>query len=153
VWTSGGVLLGVIAVGVTGWLWLDPVIAIVVAINIVWSGAKLLRASALGLIDTALPEADIAKIKAILQSYEHRGFAWHALRTRQAGARRFVFFHVLVPGHWSVQAGHNLLEQIESEIRCEFPRVTVSTHLEPLGDPAAMADTKLDREETVTAQG
>ncbi|MBX3082235.1 MAG: cation transporter [Anaerolineae bacterium] len=146
VWTSGGVILGVLAVGLTGWLWLDPIIAMAVAINIVWSGVKLVRASALGLIDTALPAPEIAKVKTILESYAHMGFQWHALRTRQAGARRFVFFHVLVPGNWTVQAGHNLLEQIESDIRREFPLVTVSTHLEPLGDPAAMADAKLDRE-------
>ncbi len=146
VWTSGGVIIGILAVGLTGWLWLDPVIAILVAINIVKSGVQMLRASALGLIDTALPAHEIAKVKTILQSYEHMGFQWHALRTRQAGARRFVFFHILVPGDWTVQAGHNLLERIESDIRREFPLVTVSTHLEPLGDPAAMADANLDRE-------
>jgi cation diffusion facilitator family transporter len=151
VWTSAGVAVGVVAVGLTGWLWLDPVIALLVALNIVWSGVKLVRQSALGLMDTALPADQLAQIRAILDSYTHEGVQWHALRTRQAGARRFIFFHVLVPGEWSVQAGHNLLERIESDIRGYFPMTTVSTHLEPLGDPLALVDATLDRPDKVDA--
>lgn len=146
VWTSAGVVVGVLAVGVTGWLWLDALIAIGVGINIVWAGVKLVRHSVLGLMDTALPPDQVAKVKGILDGYAaQKGIQWHALRTRQAGARRFISFHVLVPGHWTVQVGHNLLEQIEAAIRAEFSFTTVTTHLEPLGDPAALADATLDR--------
>jgi cation diffusion facilitator family transporter len=146
VWTSAGVVLGVLAVALTGWLWLDALIAIAVAVNIVWAGVKLVRHAVLGLMDTAWPPEQVAQVRAILDEYaKAQGIQWHALRTRQAGARRFCSFHVLVPGRWTVQAGHNLLEQIEGAIRRAFPLTTLTTHLEPLGDPAALADATLDR--------
>lgn len=146
VWTSAGVVIGIIAVTVTGWTRLDPILALAVAVNIVWTGINLLNQSFLGLLDTALPPADRQTIEAILDRYRNQaGIQTHALRTRQAGARRFVSFHILVPGWWSVRQGHRLLEKVELEVRAALPGVTVFTHLEALDDPASYDDTTLDR--------
>jgi cation diffusion facilitator family transporter len=145
VWTSAGVLVGVGLVAVTGWMRLDPIVALVVAANIVWSGFHIVRDSVEGLMDSALPSKDQALIQKVLDSYQENGIEFHALRTRQSGARRFVSMHVLVPGDWSVQEGHILVEQIESEIRATLSNVTVFTHLEPLEDPLSWADVSLDR--------
>ena len=146
VWTSAGVVLAVIGVTITGWQRLDPLIALVVAGNIVWTGVAILRQSFLGLLDTALPAADLATINTILQRYQERDdIHTHALRSREAGARRFVSFHILVPGWWSVHEGHRLLEEIEDEIVEALPGITVFTHLEALDDPASYDDTTLDR--------
>ena len=146
VWTSVGVLAGVGLVALTGWLWLDPLIALAVAANIIWSGFGLVRRSMLGLLDTSLPDEELRTIQEVLDRYERNGIHSHALRTRQAGARRFVSLHVLVPGDWSVQRGHTLLEQIERDIRTALPNTNVMTHLEPLDDPCSFEDTGLDRE-------
>ncbi len=145
VWTSIGVIVGVAAVALTGWQRLDPIIALLVAVNIVWAGAQLLRRSALGLIDTALPVDDLAKIESVLARYRGSGVAFHALRTRQAGMRRFVSVHVLVPGAWTVLQGHHLAEQIEHDLSSTLPNTTVFTHIEPLEDPSSWDDTQLDR--------
>jgi cation diffusion facilitator family transporter len=148
VWTSVGVLVAVGLVAVSGWLWLDPVIAIAVAINITWAGTRIMRGSAMGLMDTALPAKDMAALKAILDMYDQDGVKYHALRTRQSGARRFVSLHVLVPGLWTVQRGHRLLERLEGDIRKGLDNVTVLTHLESLEDTASFEDQSLDREKT-----
>jgi len=145
VWTSGGVLVGVALVWVTGWLWLDPVIAILVALNIVWTGWQLMHRSAEGLMDISLPPERIADIEAVLNSYREQGLDFHALRTRQAGSRAFVSVHVLVPGQWTVKEAHDWAERIERDIRKAVPRVNAITHLEPLEDPASMLDQDLDR--------
>ncbi|MFN8514714.1 MAG: cation diffusion facilitator family transporter [Chloroflexia bacterium] len=146
VWTSVGVIVGVAAVAMTRWERLDPVIALLVAANIVWSGVQLVRRSALGLLDTALPAEERARIDAVIERYATSGVQFHALRTREAGSRRFMSVHVLVPGEWTVQDGHVLLEKIEREIRGEVPGLTVFTHLEPLNDPVSWADATLDRD-------
>jgi cation diffusion facilitator family transporter len=145
VWTSGGVLVGVGLVWMTGWLWLDPVIAIVVALNIVWTGWQLMHRSAEGLMDTSLPPERIADIEAVLNGYREQGLDFHALRTRQAGSRAFVSVHVLVPGEWTVKEAHDWAERIERDIRRAVPRVNAITHLEPLEDPVSMLDQDLDR--------
>jgi cation diffusion facilitator family transporter len=146
VWTSVGVIVGVALVALTGWQRLDPIIALIVAGNIVWSGWRLLQRSALGLIDTALPADELQAVQRVLDGYCTRErLAYHALRTRQAGARRFVSVHVLVPGDWTVQRGHHLLEQIERDVITALPGSTVFTHLEPIDDPASFTDQKLDR--------
>jgi cation diffusion facilitator family transporter len=145
VWTSGGVVVGVGLAQASGWLPLDPLVALLVAANIIWTGARLLRDTANGVLDTALPAADQAQIAAVLAHYRDDGMIFHALRTRSAGQRRFVSLHVLVPGSWSVQHGHTLCEQIEREIVAALPRSTVFTHLEPLEDAASWADQTLDR--------
>jgi cation diffusion facilitator family transporter len=145
VWTSTGVITGIGVVELTGWTRLDPLIALVVAANILRTGVGLLRRSVLGLLDATLPFTEQDAIKRILSRYERGGIHYHALRTRHAGARSFISFHVLVPGDWTVQRGHDLLEQIEAEIRAAVPGATVFTHLEPIGDPAAWQDMSLDR--------
>jgi cation diffusion facilitator family transporter len=145
VWTSGGVIVGVAAVAATGWLWLDPLLALAVAANILWSGARLMRRSVLGLLDRALPEPERRAIDAVLDGYRARGIEFHALRTREAAGRSFVSMHVLVPGDWSVQRGHDAVEEIEEKIRAAVSGATVFTHLEPREDPASYRDVKLDR--------
>lgn len=145
VWTSAGVLAGVGAVALTGWQRLDPVVAIIVAGNIVWSGVRIVRKSVLGLMDTALPVEEQRAIRSVLDRHNQVGVEFHALRSRQAGMRRFVSFHVLVPGQWTVQQGHDLLERIEADIRLALPNITVFTHLESMDDPVSWEDTTLDR--------
>jgi cation diffusion facilitator family transporter len=150
VWTSVGVLIGIGLVSLTGWLFLDPIIALLVAANIVWAGVQLVQRSALGLMDTAIPEAELQRVRSVLDGYESRGVIYHALRTRQSGARRFVSMHVLLPNHWSIEQGHALVEDLEADIRRALPNTTVFTHLEPKDDPASFADVLLDREDVLT---
>lgn len=150
VWTSGGVLAGVGAVALTGWVRLDPVVACLVAANIVWSGVGIVRKSVSGLMDTALPIEDQNKIQKILEPYVQSGIQYHALRTRQSGARQFVSFHVLVPSLWTVERGHQLLEDIETDIHRILPDATVFTHLESLNDPASGDDTKTSSNSEIT---
>jgi cation diffusion facilitator family transporter len=145
VWTSGVVMAGVAITALTGWMRLDPILALLVAVNIVRIGWSLVRRSVLGLIDTALNEETRERIVATLRSFEPAGVQFHALRTRQAGTRRFVSFHILVPGDWTVQRGHDLLEQIEQAVRDQVPNSTVFTHLEPLEDPLSWEDERLER--------
>ena len=147
VWTSAGVVVGVLAVAATGWLRLDPIVALAVAANIVRTGFGIVRRSVLGLMDTALPADELAAVKAALASHLKDGVQYHALRTRQSGARRFVSFHVLVPGGWTVHQGHELLEDVEARIRATVPNVNVFTHLESLDDPRSWYDERLDRQE------
>jgi cation diffusion facilitator family transporter len=145
VWTSAGVLVGIVAVTLTGWEILDPLIAIAVAVHILWTGVKLVRRSAQGLLDRALPAGEQEALARILARHVGVDVKFHALRTRQAGARRFVTLHVLVPGDWSVRRGHDLCEQVELEIAAVVPNATVLTHLEALEDPASFQDQELDR--------
>lgn len=146
VWTTVGVLIGVALVGLTGWLILDPIIALIVAANIVWTGVKLMRESSLGLMDTALPPADQRMITDVQAKYRAQGIEFHALRTRRSGSRRFVSMHVLVPGDWTVKHGHDLCEEIEMAVHAALPETTIFTHLEPREDPSAWQDTELDRQ-------
>ena len=145
VWTSAGIIAGVFTVSLTGWTRVDPLIALVVAANILWTGAQLLRRSLLGLMDAALPAADQNAIKDVLSQYERRGIRHHALRTRRSGTRSFISLHVLVPGAWTVQRGHEVLEHIERDIRAALPGSSVFTHLEAVDDPASWEDIALDR--------
>jgi len=145
VWTSAGVLLGVGLVVLTGWLWLDPLVALAVAANIVWTGTRIVRDSVQGLMDVALPVDEQERIKSVLDGYVSEEVHYHALRTRQSGPRRFVSVHVLVPGAWTVMQGHDLVERIEADLRAALPMLSVLTHLEPLEDPAAHDDLELDR--------
>lgn len=147
VWTSAGVIVGVGLAGLTGWLWLDPVVALVVAAQIAWTGTNLIRGAVNGLMDVALPDEEVAQIREILERHTVGGVTFHALRTRQAGAGRFVSVHIQVPGQWSVQQGHELLETIELELRQALAPITVFTHLEPVEDPASWEDVALFRGE------
>ncbi len=145
VWTSIGVVVGLVLAKLTGWLILDPLIALIVSVHIAWVGVHLLRETFSGLMDTALPEAEQAIIRKTLSTYQERGIQFHALRTRVAGARNFVAFHVLVPGNWTVQQGHALCDELEVHINHELPGTDVMTHLEPIEDPASWADKEHDR--------
>ena len=145
VWTSAGVVVGVGTVGVTHWQWFDPAVALIVAANIVWTGVKIVQRSVAGLMDKAIAAGDVAAVQKVLDVYRKDGLLFHALSTRQAGAQKFVSMHVLVPGDWAVRRGHELLEQIEADIRRAVPAAIVFTHLEPLDDPVSWADEKLER--------
>jgi cation diffusion facilitator family transporter len=146
VWTTLGVLVGVGAVELTGWLPLDPIIALLVALNIVWAGVQLMRRAATGLMDSAIPVPERERVETVFARFEPQGVEFHSLRTRQAGQRRFISVHVLVPGEWSVQRGHDLLEQLEREVRETMPGpTTVMTHLEPVEDPVSHEDKDIDR--------
>ena len=147
VWTSVGVIIGVGLVWLSGWLWLDPLIALLVAANIVWTGWHLLHRSASGLMDEAISEEQLDAVEAVLQQYRQQGLDFHALRTRQAGRQTFISLHVLVPGKWTVQRGHDLAEQIEAEIRAAVPFSHLTTHLEPIEDPLSHVDEGLDRKD------
>ena len=140
VWTTAGVVAGVLLVTFTGWLVLDPLIALAVAVNILWTGARLVARSFQGLMDRAIPDEDRAAIVAVLDSLRSRGADYHALRTRMAGAKSFVDVHVLVPGAMSVQEGHDIVEDLEREIQARLPHVEILAHLEPLEDPRSWDD-------------
>ena len=145
VWTSIGVVAGVGMVALTGWERLDPIVALVIAVNINLDRGPNCRRSIGGLMDTALLTEDRVAVRDVLSSYEQAGVRFHALRTRQAGARKFISLHVLVPGDWTVQRGHQLVERIENDIRNVVLDSTIFTHLEPLDDPISWDDEALDR--------
>ena len=145
VWTSAGVIAGVAAVWATGWARLDPLIALAVAANIVWSGYRLMQRSIHGLLDRALPPEKMQALEDALERHRARGIDFHALRTRQAGARSFVTLHVLVPADWTVARGHELAHEVEEDIRAALPDAQVLTHVEPLGYPESYQDAEFDR--------
>ena len=145
VWTSVGVVIGVGVVGLTGIDRLDPLIAMAVAVNIVVSGVGIIRRSARGLMDAALPDELQAEISSVLDRHSGATVQFHGLRTRQSGRRAFVSVHVLVPGAWTVQQAHDLVERIEAELGAVIPGLTITTHVEPLEDPRSFADEDLDR--------
>jgi len=148
VWTSVGVISGVAIAGFTGWTILDPLVAIAVALNIIWTGVKLVRRSVAGLMDAALPEREQRLIQEVMDKYREKGVNFHALRTREAAARRFVSVHMLVPGDWTVHDAHHVAEDFESEVRAVLGGVvTVFTHLEPVEDELSMEDIFLDRKQ------
>jgi len=145
--TSGGVLLGIGLIKVTGWMRLDGIVAVGVALNIIWTGYQLLKRSALGLLDTSFPKEQMDSIKLVLEKYEQQNIQYHSLMTRQSGQRKFILLHILVPGKMDIQQGHNLAEKIENDLRGLFPntQTTVFTHLEPIEDPVSMLDINIDR--------
>ena len=146
VWTSAGVIGGVALAGFTGNQIIDPLVAIAVALNIIWTGFQLVNRSVAGLMDAALPEAELLIIEQVMSKYREKGVNFHALRTRQAAARRFVSMHMLVPGNWTVHDAHHMAEDFESDIRAALGGViTVFTHLEPAEDELSMEDIFLDR--------
>jgi cation diffusion facilitator family transporter len=146
VWTSAGVIVAVSLVALTGWLVLDPLIAFAVAVNILFIGWRLLRTSIDGLMDAAWPPEERLVLDSVLDEFRAQGLGFHAVRTRCSGPRRFASFHVLVPGTWTVQQGHDLLEDIEQRIAKRVPSVTLDTHLEPIEDPSSYRDQQLDRD-------
>lgn len=140
VWTSVGVVSAIGVVGLTGWLILDPIIAVAVGLNIVWTAYQLIRRSVEGLMDGALPSEDQQKIEEVIAQYRRRGVDFHALRTRQSAARRFVSVHMLVPGAWTVHDAHHVAEDFEGDIRKVLSDTIVHTHIEPIDDQISMDD-------------
>ena len=134
VWTSAGVLAGIVLVWLTGWDWLDPVIAIAVGVNILFAGYALVQESTAGLMDVSLPEEDNERLRAILSSRAGAEVGFHLMRTRVSGTRQFMEFHLLVPDEWNIKQGHDFLEDLSDEIVSEFPRMTVTGHIEPIND-------------------
>ena len=153
VWTTLGVFAGVLGVGLTGRLWLDPVVGLLVSASILRAGLGIAARAVTGLMDTALPAAEREALMRSLEPHIVAPVQVHALRSRQSGTRRFISMHVLVPGDWTVHRGHQLLEQIEADIRRAIPNATVLTHLESLDDPASWDDMTLDRSRPPTAAG
>ena len=145
VWTSAGITAGIFLVKLTGWTILDPIIALLVAMSILISGLRLLRETGAGLLDTSMPVSERDLVTNIFGTYEQQGIRFHALRTRVAGSRGFVTFHLLVPGAWTIQRGHDLCEEVEQQIVDALPGTHVIAHLEPLEDPKSWADLELDR--------
>jgi cation diffusion facilitator family transporter len=146
VWTTAGVLVGIALVWLTGWLILDPIIALLVAANIIFTGYRLLIRSGRGLLDISLPPEELTSVKSILDSYKAQGVSYHALRSRQAAARKFLVVHLLVPGDWSVRKSHSLAEQFERKVVETIKNANIVTHIEPVEDPLSMVDATIDRE-------
>ena len=144
VWTSVGAVAGLVLVKLTGWPWLDPALGLLLAFHIVFTGVQLVHQSMLGLMDTGVPPEELEKITTVLAGYEAQGMQWHALRTREAGTRRFMSVHLLVPGDWTVQRGHDVAEEVEGALRTAVPRLHVLTHLEPMEDPVSFEDAVLE---------
>jgi cation diffusion facilitator family transporter len=146
VWTSAGVIAGILLVKFTGILILDPIIAILVALNIVYTGYRLISRSTNGLMDASISETEIDQVKKYLDSLKEKDITYHSLMTRQAGQRKFISFHLLVPGAWTVQQGHENADIIEETIEDMFDEpVTVTSHIEPVEDPASLKDIGIDR--------
>lgn len=145
VWTSAGVIVAVLLVWLTEWWWLDPVIALAVALNILYTGYSLLVEAGGGFMDKAMEGEDRADVDRILDSHRDpkRRIDVHEVRTRVSGRQRFIEFHVLVPGKWSVEHGHDILEAMEDDLRDRFPGVHISSHLEPIEDERAYGDVDL----------
>lgn len=144
VWTSVGVAVGVLLVLLTGWQRIDPIIALMVAVHIVWIGIGLARRSVRGLLDVSLPDADLAVIDEILGRHRSFDLEFHAVMTRRSARRSFLSFHALVPGQSTVTNAHNKIEDIETELRAAIPNLHVLTHIEPFEDPRSYADIGLD---------
>ena len=143
--TTVGVVVAVFLIAITGWQILDPIIAILVAINIIFTGFELMKRSVLGLLDISISNVELDILKLIFKKYEHKSLRFHGVRTRQSAQRKFVSFHVLMPGKWSIKKGHDFLENIEKEIRNSIEKVTISTHLEPIEDPRSLEDISIER--------
>ncbi|PIY94737.1 MAG: cation-efflux pump [Candidatus Levybacteria bacterium CG_4_10_14_0_8_um_filter_35_23] len=132
VWTSGGVILGVIVVAITQINILDPIVALFVAANIIYTGYVLIKRSSLGFMDTAIDKKDVANIKQILKKYSNKDVKFHSLRTRQAATKKFMSVHILVPEKWSMQKSHQLVKDMEKDIEQSVFNITVLTRLETI---------------------
>jgi cation diffusion facilitator family transporter len=141
--TSAGVLVGVLLVAVTGWHRLDPIIALLVGANILVTGYRIVSRSVSGMLDAALPAADLAAIQTVLDRYRRHGIEFHALRTRESGRQRFVYVHVLVPDEWTVKQGHDVTERFKDDLAELLPGVVTFTHMEPVNDPASYGHDQL----------
>ena len=136
--TSAGVLLGIALVAIFDWPTLDPLVALAVGFNVLWTGYGLLRRSVSGMLDAALPDEDQTLLRGVLDRWRaETGIDFHALRTREAGRQRFVYMHVLVPDEWTVKHAHDVTEDVKSDIAAVLPGVVTFAHTEPIDDPAS----------------
>lgn len=135
VWTSLGVIVGVALVAISGWDVLDPIVAILVALNILRIGMSLVRRAVVGMLDATLPPEDVAAVESVLDRYRGSDVVILPPRTRESGRQRFVYLTVRVPGECTVQTGHDLLDRVEHDLGEALPGVVVFTHLEPLPRP------------------
>jgi cation diffusion facilitator family transporter len=140
VWTSVGVIGGLVVVAATGWLLLDSIMALLVALNIVRTGINLVRRSVDGLMDVALPKSEQIIVETVMEKYRAKNVDFHALRTRQAASRRFLSVHMLVPGDWTVHDAHHIAEDFEGDIRAALGDAIINTHLEPVDDEISIHD-------------
>lgn len=140
VWTSAGVIVGIGLMALTGWQLIDPIVGLIVAANIVWTGLGLVRRSIDGLMDISLPDHERETVEAIMEKYRQKKVEFHALRTRQSASKRFLSVHMLVPGDWTVHDAHHLAESFEGEVRAELGDAVIVTHLEPVEDPISTTD-------------
>lgn len=131
VWTTIGVIAGIVLLFLTGWQWIDPLIALLVGINILWTGGKLIRRSVVGLLDAALPDEEVAIIHEALHSITGTHVDVTQVLTRESGRQRFVQTTVVVPGDWSVARSHQLADEIEQVIEKALPGTTTVVHIEP----------------------
>lgn len=145
VWTSIAVLVAVALVAITGWVWLDPLIGLLLAFHIIFTGFKLVSESLHGLMDSAVPPDELEAIRNALDKFSDEGVQYHALRTRRAGSLKFMSVHLLMPGEWTIARGHDMSEQIETDLRNLIPGLVVVTHLEPVEDPVSWHDVGLER--------
>ena len=143
VWTSAGVVLGLGLVALTKLEILDPIVALVMAVNILWTGVDLIRRSLDGLMDHALPEAEQVQLRQAIEPHLEAHMAYHALRTRRAGTRRFADFHLLVPGTMSVQAAHEIGDRIEAAMMAALPKIEITVHVEPIEATQSWHDSEL----------
>lgn len=143
VWTSVALVGGLGLVSLTGREWLDPLLALAMAANIVWTGLRLVRRSFDGLMDHALPADELATLRQAVEGALPAGAAFHALRTRQAGAHRFIEFHMLVPGATTVRTAHRQGEAVEAAVRAALPGAEVVIHVEPIEDRGSWEDSEL----------
>ncbi|WP_457571571.1 cation diffusion facilitator family transporter [Desulfovulcanus sp.] len=141
IWTSMGVTVGVgIIHFMPEWVVLDPIVAILVALNIMFTGYSLIKRSVLGLMDRALPEDELKIIDQTIRELAGKDVDYHGLKTRKAGVRRFIDFHMLVSGNKSVKEAHDLCCKIEENIRKKLPNAYVNIHVEPKEDKSAWED-------------
>ena len=124
---TGGVALAVL----TGWHWLDPALAALVAINILWSGWVVIRSSVGALMDESVPEADLEEMRALISANADGAVEAHDLRARHAGAATFIEFHLVVPGDMTVEAAHAICDRIEMALKSEIDHCAVTIHVEP----------------------
>jgi cation diffusion facilitator family transporter len=140
VWTSVVVIGGIAIVAVTNWYILDPILAILVALNIIWTGVKLLQRSVAGFMDASLPADEQQLVEKVIAKFKERGVQFHAVRTRRSAARRFVSVHMLVPGAWTLHDAHHIAEDFEGDVRSQLKDAIVQTHLEPIDDEISVID-------------
>lgn len=145
VWTSVVVVIAVALVAITGWWWLDPLLGLLLAFHIIATGLKLIRESLLGLMDSGLPKDEMDAIRGVLTKFAEEGVQYHALRTRRAGALKFMSVHLLMPGAWTISHGHDLAERLEIDLHKTLPGLIVFTHMEPEEDPVSWQDVGLER--------